>query len=461
MSGHTLSTSGQPRRSDRLRHKTDLSTQPLYCAIDPIRPVFHRFLSDDDAARLLRVARSFIAPILAAFTFHSHIFEPTTLLELARMKTVYEGNGLHVTQMGMPADVKQLQLDPMTGESPLPHSLLSLMLTQPMHDVFDSTKLEPRWATFSAAAADWHTRPAHCLPEADVAVERYRDLFAMVDGVWWYPLTFGDNLGEFDCTLPPGLLPHGLRVLQLNHAYNTAFLPGSLPDTLTYLQTGRSFSVPIAPGTLPSSLLYLSLDSSWNQPLEPGVLPDTLQYLYISACQTHPLQAGVLPASLLSLTLSTDCDQPLLPGVLPQSLLHLSIETRLDQTLEPGVLPSSLTSLRFGNQFDNPLLEGMLPASLRRLWLSPDFNQRLLPGQLNDGLLYLFFVPGSGTYEQQLEPGVLPSSLVALDLSDRYRRELREGVVPASVRWIGLHRCYETKVKAVLPAGVERFWWPS
>ena len=434
---------------------------PLYRAIDPIRPVFHRFLTDDDAARLLRVAHSFIAPILAAFTFHSHIFEPTTLLQLARLKTVYEGNGLHVTQMGVPADVKRLQLDSVTGESPLPRSLLSLVLAHPMHNIYNHAKLEARWAAFSAAAADWHTRPQYSLPHSSVAVECYRGVIAKEQGARWGLVTFGDPLGALDCPLTPGLLPHGLRVLQLGHAYNTAFLPGSLPDTLTYLQTGRSFNVPIAPGTLPASLLHLGLMFQWDQPLEAGALPDSLQYLSMSSWFKQSLRLGVLPSSLLALTLGHDWNQPLMPGVLPASLLYLTLGVMFDHPIVHGVLPPSLTSLDLGFQFDHPLPVGVLPACLRMLRLSNRFDQRLERGQLNEGLQYLRFSPDESVkYTPQLEAGVLPSSLVALDLTNRYKHELQPEVVPAGVRWMGLHRCYESKVRAVLPTGVELFWWP-
>ena len=418
-----------PRRSERLRQQTDPFTHPLYTAISAIRPLFHRFLTDEDAGRLLRVARSFISPILSSFTFHHHIFEPPTLTSLHRMRRVYEENGLRVTQMGIP-NVKDLSLDPVTGASPLPSSLLALVLAPPMHGLYSSTAVEPAWAAFSAVAADWQHRPPYCLPEADIGDERYRQLLVM-EGTnqRWQAVRFTDPLCDLDCPLPPGLLPSGLRVLQLGHAYNnTPFLPGSLPSTLTFLQTGRKFKAPIAVGTLPASLLHLSLDFGWDQPLEVGVLPPALLMLTMSSNWKQPLLPGVLPASLLALTLSTEWNWPLLPHVLPPSLLRFRLSGRYSHPLVPGVLPASLTSLDLNNSFDHPLHVGVLPASLRELTLSTEFSQRIEKGQLNEGLRYLrFATAGSGQYRRRLEPGVLPSSLVALDLTDRYRQVVEEG----------------------------------
>ena len=68
-------------------------------------------------------------------------------------------------------------------------------------------------------------------------------------------------------------------------------------------------------------------------------------------------------------------------------------------------------------------------------------------GSLPEGLLFLRFGPEQTEYDEKtwlppLLPGVLPSTLLAVDFTDRSREPLPAGVIPRSVRWVRLWSRY-------------------
>ena len=79
---------------------------------------------------------------------------------------------------------------------------------------------------------------------------------------------FGSVGGSFNCALLPGLLPHGLRRLQLCRAFNCPLLPGSIPSTVEVLDADAYNQPLLVQGVsvLPSSLVHLVLER-FQQPL--------------------------------------------------------------------------------------------------------------------------------------------------------------------------------------------------
>ena len=108
----------------------------------------------------------------------------------------------------------------------------------------------------------------------------------------------------------------------------------------------------------------------------------------------------------------------------------------------------------------------MLPSSLRRLHLGCHFCQLLQVGSLPEGLLCLRFGVSTEWVEPlpPLQPGVLPSTLLAIDFADRYIQPLPAGVIPQSVRWVRLPSELrdlddDEQIEVVLPPHAELSWF--
>ena len=437
-----LSVSHTPRRSKRCR---DRANPPLLDALRPVLSLFHSLLADADAARLLRTSRTTALALLTGYTFSGHIYQPVSLPALCHLRDLCLAYQLRITQLGLGRDFKTVDFDSAPPHlSPFPSSLTSLRLGHKGRNDLDEHN--ERWSTLSAAACDWqHTEPwqlPHSHPEAQAHGG---------EGQRWQRQREDFVIGSLDCRLPPGILPCGLRVLQLNFRFNHPLEVGSLPSSLTYLQLGACFDQPLPPGVLPASLLHLSLGSAYSQPLGAGSLPASLERLMLCGLQV-PLSAVVLPPSLRALHLA-DLSAPLRPHVLPSSLLYFSLNLCTHPILADA-LPSSLIDLSLGIfAYEHPLPPGVLPSSLRDLSVAA-FAYPLQPGALPEGLQFLRL-----RFETLLPPGALPSTLLGLDLGDEYQHPLPAGVVPHSVQWIRLGRWYEDgRIEAVLPAHTERRW---
>ena len=473
----------QPHPEPQLRrsqlHRVPCSPQALLDALTPILPLFHSFLSDADAARLLRTSRTVALALLPGYAFTSHTFEPASDDSLLRLRDLCVLYRLRVSQLGLPYHMPFLTFDAVPPHlSPIPATVTALECgSVPWYT--GSAFENGRWATFSAAAAagDWQGSQRWRLPEPHPSSsseslgeeEKQRQLASWVsdikgDGRDGALPQFEVRYSALNCPLPPGLLPLGLRVLQLGDYFNQSLQPGSLPPTLTFLQLGDRFDQPLTPSVLPASLRYLCVHGPmqrYHQLLLPS-LPASLERL--SLCEwPHPLEAGVWPAALKALHLG-NLRHPLQAHVLPSSLLYLSFDSFEDPLL-PGVLPSSLVELRL-DDYNQPLPPGVLPSSLRKLTLGGQFCQPLQAGSLPEGLLFLCLRPGDDRDRPMLPPlqaGVLPPTLLGLDLTNRYHQHpLEAGTIPPAVRWVQLPSWYRDEnndIEAVLPVGAEISWW--
>ena len=99
----------------------------------------------------------------------------------------------------------------------------------------------------------------------------------------------------------------------------------------------------------------------------------------------------------------------------------------------------------------------MVPSSLRRLTLGKWFRQPLQVGSLPEGLLFLCFQPHKPpSLLLPLQPGVLQSTLLSLDLSNRHLHLLPAGIIPSGVRWLCLSERYPAEnIEAALPPHAE------
>jgi hypothetical protein len=347
----------------------------LVC-LRPIRALFNLFLSDSDAAQLLRVSRTTALALLPGFTLRQHVFVGESQAQMLRMRALYEAYDMRPTRMCLSSDVRSLSLEEGSGRSPFPSSLTSLLLGPlppddgdrvPHPTMFDAEaviceSIDCLW-TRLAKPRTRPTRPSSGLCRSTAAYKRM-----LLERSSMPVHSFAESRGPFNCALPPGLLPHGLRRLQFADGFDSPLLPGSIPSTVEILQLW-SFNQPLSVGVLPASLIHLML-VSFNQPLLPGVLPATLERL-LNENWNQPLEVGVLPASLRALTMQS-FNRPLLPGALPPGLTHCSLDA-FDRPLTAGVLPTSLKSFDVGYAYSQPLLPGRHstrthpPPSLTRL----------------------------------------------------------------------------------------------
>ena len=98
-------------------------------ALTPVRSLLHLFLSDHDAARLLRVSHAVATSLLRSYTFTQHVFEPATVQQMWRLKALCEAYDVRPTRMCVPNEqMKEMQLGQGSGRSPFPSSLTSLLV---------------------------------------------------------------------------------------------------------------------------------------------------------------------------------------------------------------------------------------------------------------------------------------------------------------------------------------------
>ena len=237
--------------------------------------------------------------------------------------------------------------------------------------------------------------------------------------------------------IPPGLLPHGLRVLQVGDQFRSPLQPGSIPLTVEVLDLGRRYNHPLS-GVLPPSLVHLKLGRRYNQPMAPGTLPPSLECLELSGDFDQPLGVGCLPSSLRLLRLSDSFEQLSPAGlVLPHSLTHLSVwSLSAEVVLPPHLISLSLCDFTSPNDLV-PLY--WLPSSLRELVVENDFAPfSLQPGLLPEGLQLLRMSYHSRSPPQ---PFVLPHSLLALDLCEVWDAMLEDLVQPPGLESLR-RNCY-------------------
>ena len=453
---------------------TELSQQrrqaPLnFLSLIPVRTLLHSLLSDDDAARLLRVSRTVATLLLRSYTFTQHVFEPMNMEEIRRLRALYETYDMRPTRMCVHAQM-EVTLEAGNGRSPFPSSVTSL-LTGPVPWSALATKgsIHPQCIFGSEAAKADSIQCLWTNPLSESVDAHYQQLLMQK----WAPPVFGfvETRALANCSLPPGSLPPGLRRLHLSLSSDTPLQAGFIPSTVEVLSW---FSNSLSASTLrhlPSSLVHLVL-TQFNQPLTPHLLPSTLQRLSMYKYD-HPLMVdgvSVLPSSLRAVSLAW-FNQSIQPHALPSGVTHLQLSD-FDQPLYVNSLPPALVSLHLGGRYSHPLQQGVFPSSLRVLFFQHRSAHPLRPGVLPEGLEVLHW-NYSGFHSlhrplldihrpgMELRAGVLPSALRVLDLGRGWAGDIAAGAIPAGVRWLLAPNGYRERVGELQLSAVTQVVWES
>ena len=125
-----------------------------------MRHVFHWFLSDVEAAALMR----YIPPaLLSGYCFRQHVFRPESPSSLVSMRALYEQWGMHITRLCLPQrwyDYNVPLIDEASGASLLPSSLEALALGM----VSPREGPESMFAHLSTLASTGHMRADEAEP---------------------------------------------------------------------------------------------------------------------------------------------------------------------------------------------------------------------------------------------------------------------------------------------------------
>ncbi|GAM26639.1 hypothetical protein SAMD00019534_098140, partial [Acytostelium subglobosum LB1] len=184
-------------------------------------------------------------------------------------------------------------------------------------------------------------------------------------------------------------------------------------------------------------------------------LPPSLTSLKFNNGYHHVINIGVLPNNLNTLTFKGGHVQEIIPGALPDTLETLVIERGLLQLFKVGSLPQSLTVLNLENSsYDQSFAPGVLPTGLQRLVLTQVFVQPLLPGHLPSSLKSLDL---GRDYNHPLTVGTLPNSLTKLVIGPGFKQALEVGSLPDSlVELVILAMSFQSLVVGSLPSSLKR-----
>ncbi|GAM22999.1 hypothetical protein SAMD00019534_061740 [Acytostelium subglobosum LB1] len=189
--------------------------------------------------------------------------------------------------------------------------------------------------------------------------------------VGWLPQSLRSL--HIQSVIDPRAFPSSLTSLRLGYSPREGF---TLPSSLTRLSFGTIVDRPIPPGVLPPGLKFLDLgwDYSIKHSIGQGFLPSALLSLSLDDCSVPctsypptkdvdddiyhddnaPIECDFLPNSITELTFGNIFNQPIIPGSLPPSIISLGFGSSFNQPIT-GLLPISVTSLQFGAYFQQAI----------------------------------------------------------------------------------------------------------
>ncbi len=179
-------------------------------------------------------------------------------------------------------------------------------------------------------------------------------------------LTFGSS---FDQDILSGSLPFNLKSLVFcyRNYYKKTLKPSTLPKNLTHLEFG-CYKNKFYPRTLPSKLTSFIVGTFYNNEFEPNTFPPSLTLLNLGRGNIHPIYKNTLPNSLIELVISSNFK--LNTESLPISLKKLTLNGQFNQLIPPYTLPDCLTHLIFGFDYQTDVEPDILPSKLIHLELS-------------------------------------------------------------------------------------------
>lgn len=271
----------------------------------PVRHSFQAFLSDAEAARLMRVGRTATVSLLSGYIFSQHVFRPESASRLSRMTALYAQWDMRITRMCLPLHWDGPLTDENSGVSLLPGTLDALALG---------------WVPESDQSTSMFAQLASLASTGDVTADETdardsENCHALLRRVQpkssWRLTPYSNAHGGYHAQpIPAGAIPHGVRFLQLSYHYNQPLLPGVIPATVRFLQCGHGFSQTLGEGSLPVGLTDLILGDSFTAQLLPGALPSSLRRLRLGALN-QPFHC--LPPHLQRLDMGLRYNQPLPP----------------------------------------------------------------------------------------------------------------------------------------------------
>ena len=430
---------------------------PLLRVLTPVRLLLHPLFADEDVARLCRVSRSFSRALLSGYSFTQRVFllsDPPTALR--RTSALYERYGLHITRVRV---VWPMAVNESTVGCPVPSSVKTMAITSHGWVVTEPMLFSPT-SIFSPLGnallrvdcrLPWGSS-ASCAPELKEESDERRccrlftrdRLFPFYwDHTWPELRGFGEMMSAH---VPIHLFPQGLRALHLTCHLPSPLQPGSIPATVHFLQLDY-YTCPLLPHVLPASLLHF-VWNSLTHPLPQDVLPPGLETMQCGQLfhMIHPLVEHSLPPSLRSFQANSSYHQSLFSGLFPSGLLHLGMWLDYDLVPAVQVLPQCLVTLQLewrmsrneGKQEMEAFEVGFLPPSIRDLHLG-FFTRRLLPGCLHEGLHFLRLQDTRpAVHVHSLGAGILPSTLIALDLSGMSHPSIDTLSSPSGLRHLKL-----------------------
>ncbi|GAM22417.1 hypothetical protein SAMD00019534_055920, partial [Acytostelium subglobosum LB1] len=171
---------------------------------------------------------------------------------------------------------------------------------------------------------------------------------------------------------------------------------------------------------------------------------------------TKPIQYGSDSSSSTITKLVVDLgSNSLLSSILRPSITHLSMIVYRD-TLNMDTLAKvpSLKRLGIYRYFNQQIEPGTLPSSITRLYLGISFNQPITPNSLPQSLTKLEF---GWSYDQEFKVGSLPSSLKKLLMDVKYNQTFGVGVLPAKLKVLKLGLYYNRPfIPGALPTSLQQ-----
>jgi hypothetical protein len=208
-----------------------------------VRQGFHAFLSDEDAARVLRVNRCLTSAALHDFRFTRHLFCADSAQQLRRMTALYKRYSLHILLMHFSFLFNDSLVD-IDGRSLLPASLIALALGHVPVFMVASSMFAGVVRTYTQQSGSRrHEVGRH--QQLSVTLPRDRQLYSHVHGEYSQPLV-------------KGALPEGLRFLQFGQRYQWRLEVGVIPLSVVFLQVEEGHT-PLLSKELMASLPHVKL----------------------------------------------------------------------------------------------------------------------------------------------------------------------------------------------------------
>jgi hypothetical protein len=108
----------------------------------------------------------------------------------------------------------------------------------------------------------------------------------------------------------------------------------------------------------------------------------------------------------------------------------------LFDTLEPirqGDIPNITSHLMFPNGYNEEIEPNMLPNSIIFMYMGMAYDKPIKKGVFPNSLKYLVF---QFEYNQEFEEGSLPPNLTHLRLSSRYNQRIKKNILPDSLLYL-------------------------